>query len=45
MATTTPLKKSRYMIKWIPQADTPRKASEGIKMNGLSLILSLNKMK
>ena len=44
MATTTPLKKSPFMIEWIAPADPPRKASKVKKVNALSLLLSLNKM-
>ena len=31
MAAITPLKKSPYMIEWMPQIDSPREASKSFK--------------
>ena len=44
MAATTLLKKSLYMIEWIPQLILQEKLVKLKKMNGWSLLLSLNKM-
>ena len=44
MAATAPLQKLPYKIEWMAQDDPPREASKVKKMNGRSLLLSLNKM-
>ena len=42
MAATAPLKKLPYIKEWMAQADPPKEANTVKKINGRSLLLSLN---